>query len=71
MFESIGHPVARLRRMRIGPIVDEQIPIGHWRDLTPEEVAKLRRAGGLAATGGETSPRQRPQRSQRPRRILK
>jgi 23S rRNA pseudouridine2605 synthase len=46
MFELIGHPVGRLRRVRIGPIVDEQIPIGHWRELTPQEITRLRRATG-------------------------
>src|SRR5258708_2757903 len=44
MFDSIGHPVARLRRVRIGPIVDEQIPIGHWRELDRQELTRLRRA---------------------------
>src|SRR5260221_4638485 len=43
MFESIGHPVARLRRIRIGPIADEQIPIGHWRGVGEEKLARLRR----------------------------
>jgi pseudouridine synthase len=47
MFELIGHPVGRLRRMRIGPIVDEQIPIGHWRELDEQELSKLRRAARL------------------------
>jgi 23S rRNA pseudouridine2605 synthase len=47
MFESIGHPVARLRRVRIGPITDEQIPIGHWRELDAQELARLRRAAKL------------------------
>jgi pseudouridine synthase len=46
MFDSIGHPVARLRRVRIGPIVDEQIPIGHWRELDQQELTRLRRAAG-------------------------
>ena len=47
MFDSIGHPVARLRRVRIGPIVDEQIPIGHWRELDQQELTRLRRAAKL------------------------
>lgn len=46
MFEEVGHPVVRLRRIRIGPIEDPQMPVGHWRDLTPREVEKLRRAAG-------------------------
>jgi pseudouridine synthase len=47
MFESIGHPVVRLRRVRIGPITDENIPIGHWRELDEQEITKLRRAATL------------------------
>ena len=45
MFDAVGHPVVRLKRVRIGPIEDPDIPPGHWRDLTPQEVAKLQRAG--------------------------
>src|SRR5215831_9588077 len=59
MFDAVGHPVVRLRRVRIGPIEDPQMPPGHWRELTPPEVARLQRAAGLRAT--ETGPRQRPQ----------
>ena len=47
MFDAIGHPVVRLKRVRIGPIDDPDIPPGHWRELTPQEIAKLRRAGGV------------------------
>jgi len=41
MFEAIGHPVVRLKRVRIGPIEDAAIPPGHWRDLTPQELQRL------------------------------
>jgi 23S rRNA pseudouridine2605 synthase len=51
MFDLIGHPVARLRRVRIGPIADEQIPIGHWRELDEHELAKLRRAARVHGAG--------------------
>ncbi len=47
MFEAVGHPVVRLRRVRIGPIEDPDIPAGHWRELTPQELARLRRAAKL------------------------
>jgi pseudouridine synthase len=47
MFEAVGHPVVRLKRVRIGPLEDPEMPIGHWRELTPKEVAQLRRASGL------------------------
>jgi pseudouridine synthase len=45
MCDAIGHPVVRLRRKRIGPIVDEHIRPGEFRDLTPREVAMLRKQG--------------------------
>ena len=47
MCEAIGHPVIRLRRTRIGPITDPALKIGHYRELTPREVEKLKKAAGL------------------------
>jgi pseudouridine synthase len=47
MFDAVGHPVMRLRRVRIGPLRDEELKTGHFRDLTPTEVARLKRAAGL------------------------
>jgi 23S rRNA pseudouridine2605 synthase len=47
MFDAIGHPVVRLKRVRIGPIEDPEIPPAHWRDLTPQEVTQLQHAAGL------------------------
>lgn len=44
MCDAIGHPVVRLRRVRIGPIVDPRIRPGEFRDLTAREVALLRAA---------------------------
>ncbi len=49
MFEAIGHPVVDLRRVRIGPIVDERLKLGEYRALTSREVAALRRAAGGSA----------------------
>jgi 23S rRNA pseudouridine2605 synthase len=66
MFELIGHPVSRLRRVRIGPIADEQIPIGHWRELDEQELTKLRRAAKISTADGTT----KTTRKQRPRRPL-
>lgn len=74
MFEAVGHPVVRLKRVRIGPLTDPEMPIGHWRELTPGEIANLRRVAGVTATSetgrrpAETGRRQRPQRSQTSRR---
>jgi len=46
MFDAVGHPVMRLKRVRIGPIEDPDLPPGHWRELVPAELARLRRAAG-------------------------
>jgi pseudouridine synthase len=45
MCDAIGHPVVRLKRVRIGPISDEHIRPGEFRDLSDREVALLKRAG--------------------------
>ena len=47
MLEAIGHPVVRLRRVRIGPIADETLKTGHYRELAPSEVSALKRAAGM------------------------
>jgi 23S rRNA pseudouridine2605 synthase len=42
MCEMIGHPVTGLKRVAIGPIRDATLKTGHWRELTADEVRKLR-----------------------------
>lgn len=42
MFDHIGHSVLKLRRVRIGPLHDEQLPSGKWRFLAPAEVARFK-----------------------------
>jgi pseudouridine synthase len=46
MCASIGHPVRRLTRIRMGPIALGDLRPGQWRDLTPKEVDKLKAAAG-------------------------
>lgn len=43
MFDAIGHPVDTLKRVAIGPLRDSRLKTGYWRDLSPEEVATLKR----------------------------
>lgn len=62
MCEAIGHPVDHLTRVAIGPIRDPRLKVGQWRELTADEVRKLRaatesprgpaRAGRRAGHGG-------------------
>ena len=47
MCDAVGHPVVRLVRTRIGPIVDRRLPPGEWRPLTADEVRALGRAAQL------------------------
>ena len=47
MCETVGHPVTRLTRVRIGPISDNRLRPGQARDLTPAEVRALKRAAQL------------------------
>ena len=44
MCEAVGHPVQSLARTRIGPISDRRLKPGEWRELTADEIARLRRA---------------------------
>lgn len=41
MFQAVGHPVSKLRRVAIGPISDPSLTPGDWRELTPREVKML------------------------------
>ena len=52
MCETVGHPVTRLVRTRIGPLTDHKLKPGEWRSLTREEVRGLE-----IAVGGQTDER--------------
>jgi 23S rRNA pseudouridine2605 synthase len=41
MFETVGCPVLKLRRIKIGFLTDKDLPVGHYRFLTPGEVAQV------------------------------
>lgn len=42
MCEAVGHPVRRLHRPRYAGLTLDGLAPGEWRELTPEEVARLR-----------------------------
>jgi 23S rRNA pseudouridine2605 synthase len=44
MCETVGHPIVRLRRVRIGPLTDPVLKTGMVRELTAREVAALKKA---------------------------
>jgi 23S rRNA pseudouridine2605 synthase len=41
MFQAVGHPVSKLKRVAIGPIADPQLTPGRWRELSKYEVKML------------------------------
>jgi len=45
---AIGHPVEKMRRMKLASLDADTVPEGHYRRLDPPEVAKLARAVDLA-----------------------
>ena len=48
MFEAVGRTVVALHRASFGPLeLDENLPVGQWRELTEEEVALLREATSM------------------------
>lgn len=52
MCETVGHPVVRLARVRIGPVRDPGLAPGEWRELTITEVRALTES---AARGSASS----------------
>jgi len=47
MCDAIGHPVTRLTRVAIGPLRDGKLKPGQWRELTNDEVERLRRVAAM------------------------
>ena len=46
MCSAVGLPVRELRRIKMGPIGLGRLKPGQWRDLTPDEVRRLKSAVG-------------------------
>lgn len=66
MCEALGHPVERLKRVRVGPIQDEHIRPGEFRDLSGREVIALKREASRGPSrkspraAGTAEPTSRP-----------
>jgi pseudouridine synthase len=72
MLDAIAHPVVRLKRVRIGPIADDRLKPGEFRELTPREVSSLQAPSRLRSGASPRSERasrpRRPSAGGRPRR---
>ncbi len=66
MLEEIGHPVRRLRRVRLGPLTLAGLPAATHRPLTPEELQRLRRMVGLTAEGSAEEQATTPETRREP-----
>ena len=44
MMQRVGHPVKKLRRVRMGPLQLKSLAVGEWRELTKSELSALRKA---------------------------
>ena len=55
MLAKAGHPVFRLRRIRIGPLQDDTLKLGQWRKLRPDEVQEL--IGAASSEASRRAPR--------------
>ncbi len=64
MFQAVGHPVAKLRRVAIGPISDPKLAPGDWRELTKQEVKLL----ATVMEPREAKPARRPTKRLTPRK---
>jgi 23S rRNA pseudouridine2605 synthase len=52
MFDLIGHSVIKLRRVKLGPVIIEGMPVGSWRHLMPAEIARLKGPAKKRSTKG-------------------
>ena len=57
MFDSIGHSVLKLRRVRIGFLADQRLRLGEWRLLTKTEVDRFVKSKQKKKAGGPIKAR--------------
>ncbi len=56
MLLHVGHPVKRLRRVRMGPLQLKGLAVGEWRELTRPELSALRKAAAIGARKATQRP---------------
>lgn len=64
MFDAVGHSVSRLRRVAIGHIREDKMPLGAYRLLSPLEIKQFTRPPRKFAVKPKTDDK--PQRAARP-----
>lgn len=66
LLEAVGHKVSKLKRVAYGPVTLKGLATGAYRELTSDEVRRLR-AGGERAAGSAAPERRRGARRAGPR----
>ena len=68
---AMGHPVEKMKRMKLASLDVDTVPEGHYRQLSAPEVAKLLRVVDYALTQPKPmlAPA-KPKRAWRPRRVM-
>jgi len=73
LFETLGYPVDKLARVAFGPLRLGKLAPGAWRELRPQEVARLEAAvrdgGSVAGERGEVTERRGSGRPSSRRRL--
>lgn len=49
MLAKVGHPVKKLTRVGMGPLLLSKVALGEWRELSRDELARLKKAAGMGA----------------------
>jgi len=63
MFEAVGHPVLKLKRVAIGPVRDDSLKPGEYRLLKPQEIRRLVGDMATGRGGSQTRPSRRGKHS--------
>jgi 23S rRNA pseudouridine2605 synthase len=58
MLEVVGHPVLKLKRLRVGPLKLGNLPIGEYRFLTDPEIHRLKTAAAKSSPSKEEGQRE-------------
>jgi 23S rRNA pseudouridine2605 synthase len=66
MFQAVGHPVSKLKRVAIGPISDPKLSPGVWRELTKSEVRMLATMKDAKPVKPRVKPRRAAAATKRP-----
>ncbi|WP_199138504.1 23S rRNA pseudouridine(2604) synthase RluF [Pedobacter sp. ASV12] len=67
MCEHFGYEVTKLERVRIMNITLKGIPVGDWRELTPEELAQITKQLAKSSSEKPATPKKENQRSAAPK----